>query len=96
MSNTKHRPGSEWLGDLAVWLVDNAETNDAQMTRLRRNLRIAQQDLTPRQRQVVELYYSQGMPLHAIARELGVTTSSVSRTLKRARHTLYRCLRYGL
>ena len=38
MSNTKHRPGSEWLGDLAVWLVDNAETNDVQVSRLRRNL----------------------------------------------------------
>ena len=31
-----------------------------------------------------------------IARELGIQKSSVSRTLTRAKHQLYLCLRYGL
>ena len=35
------------------------------------------------------------MSMEAIAKELGVNKSTVSRTLKRGRQRLYRCLRYG-
>ena len=67
------------------------------MERLRRNLRRArEQELTPRQRQMLELYYDQGMSIPRIAGELGLNRSSVSRTLRRARDRLYRCLRYAL
>lgn len=53
---------SEWLGDMTVWLRDNANTNSELLTRLRQNLRRArQQELTPRQQQVLTLYYDQGM-----------------------------------
>ena len=39
---------SEWLGDMTVWLRDNANTNSELLTRLRQNLRRArQQELTP-------------------------------------------------
>ena len=41
------------------------------------------------------LYYGQGMSMEAIAKQLGVNKSTVSRTLKRGRQRLYRCLRYG-
>lgn len=89
--------GSEWVGDLTVWLRENADTNDDQLSRLRRNLRLArEQELTPRQQQVVTLYFDRGMSMPQIARELGVTPSTVSRTLRRAKAHLYRCLRYGL
>ena len=88
---------SEWIGDLAVWLLDHGETNELQVARLRRNLQLAKrQELTPRQRQVLELYFEQGKNIPAIAQELGVACSTVSRTLKRARWNLYRSLRYGL
>lgn len=30
---------SEWLGDMTVWLRDNANTNSELLTRLRQNLR---------------------------------------------------------
>ena len=39
---------------------------------------------------------STGKIIAEAARELGVCPSTVSRTLQRARHRLYRCLRYGL
>lgn len=88
---------SEWIGDLTVWNRAHAQDNAEQLARLRRNLRRArEQELTPRQRQMVELYYDQGMNIPQIAGELGLNPSTVSRTLRRARNRLYRCLRYAL
>ena len=88
---------SEWLGDMTVWLRDNANTNSELLTRLRQNLRRArQQALTPRQQQVLTLYYDQGMNMTQIAQPLGVNCSTVSTTIRRAKQRLYRCLRYCL
>lgn len=88
---------SEWIGDLTVWNRTHAQDNAEQLARLRRNLRRArEQELTPRQRQMVELYYDRGMNIPQIAGELGLNPSTVSRTLRRARNRLYRCLRYAL
>ena len=88
---------SEWLGDMTVWLRDNANTISELLTRLRQNLRRArQQELTPRQQQVLTLYYDQGMNMTQIAQTLGVNCSTVSRTIRRAKQRLYRCLRYCL
>ena len=88
---------SEWLGDMTVWLRDNANTNSELLTRLRQNLRRArQQEVTPRQQQVLTLYYDQGMNMTQIAQTLGVNCSTVSRTIRRAKQRLYRCLRYCL
>lgn len=88
---------SEWIGDLTVWNRQNAGDNSERLERLRRNLRQARErELTPRQRQLLELYYDQGMTIPQIAEELGLNRSTVSRTLRRARDRLYRCLRYAL
>ena len=88
---------SEWIGDMTVWLRQNAEDNAEQLGRLRRNLRRArQQELTPRQREVLSLYYDDGLNMPQIARQLGIQSSTVSRTLRRAKERLYRCLQYGL
>ena len=88
---------SEWIGDLTVWTRQNAGDNSERLERLRRNLRQARErELTPRQRQMLELYYDQGMTMPQIAEQLGVSRSTVSRTLRRARDRLYRFLRYTL
>ncbi|MDD3346396.1 sigma-70 family RNA polymerase sigma factor [Oscillibacter sp.] len=88
---------SEWLGDMVVWLQENANDNSELLTRLFQNLRRArQQDLTARQRQVLALYYDQGMTMPQIAGQLGVNCSTVSRTIRRAKRRLYRSLRYSL
>ena len=88
---------SEWIGDLTVWNRQNAEDNSERLARLRRGLRQArEQELTPRQRQMLELYFDRGMTIPQIAEELGLNRSTVSRTLRRAKNRLYRCLRYAL
>ena len=84
------------LVDLAVYTQLMADDNRDQMNRLKRNLTHAlRQDITQRQREYMMLYYGRGMSMEAIAQEMGVNKSTVSRTLKRGRQRLYRCLRYG-
>ena len=88
---------SEWAGDMTVWLREQANDNQEQMERLRRNLRRArEQELTPRQQQVLTLRYVQNMNGAEIARMLGLNRSTVSRTIRRAQERLRRCLQYAL
>ena len=97
MANTgfKNR-SSEFEGDFQRWTQEQAGDNHERLERLRRNLRKArEQELTPRQAQMLRLYFDQGQSMVQIAQELGVHPSTVSRTLQRAKKRLYRCLRYG-
>lgn len=82
--------------DLAEYTRLMAGDNSRQMGRLKRNLsRALREDLTERQRMYMTLYYGQNMTMPEIAETCGVNKSTVSRTLKRGRQRLYRCLRYG-
>ena len=84
------------MADLAVYAKLMADDNQEQMGRLKRNLTQAlRQDITQRQREYMILYYGRSMSMAAIAKQCGVNKSTVSRTLKRGRHRLFRCLRYG-
>jgi RNA polymerase sigma factor (sigma-70 family) len=95
MKKISYYTGSNYA-DLAAYTRFMAEDNSAQLSRLKRNLSHAmRQDITERQRQYMMLYYGQNMSMETIAKELGVNKSTVSRTLKRGRQRLYRCLRYG-
>ena len=82
--------------DLAVYTELMAQDNKDQINRLKRNLTHAlRQDITARQREYMMLYYGRNMSMEALAPQCGVNKSTVSRTLKRGRQRLYRCLRYG-
>lgn len=84
------------LADLAVYAGLMSQDNSAQMTKLKHNLaRALREDVTPRQREYLLLYYGKGMNLREIGEAKGVNKSTVSRTMKRGRQRLYRCLRYG-
>ena len=54
-----------------------------------------EEELTPRQRQMIHLYYVEQMLMRDIARYLNVNVSTVSHTIARGRRRLQRCLRYG-
>lgn len=98
MANTPFvNRSSEFAGDFQRWLRESAGDNSERLERLRRNLLSARRaELTPRQEQMLRLYYDEELTVMQIARQLGVSHSTVSRTLARARRRLYRCLRYGL
>ena len=87
----------DWLGDLTMWLQENANSNSELVIRLQQNLtRARQQELTRRQQEVLALYFDQGMTMPQIAQELEVSCSTISRTIRRAKRRLYKCLKYSL
>ena len=63
---------------------------------MRRRLPDAMAELTPRQRQMIQLQYAEKLTVTQIAQRLGVNKSTVSRCLRRARQTLYSRLRFTL
>lgn len=87
---------SEFIGDLVAWKRENAENNDEQMARLKKNLtRAIQNELTPHQQRVLLMHYSEGRTVVEIADTLGVNPSTVSRTLARGRARLRKVLQYS-
>ena len=64
---------------------------EVQLQRLRR---VLENELSPIERRAVEDYYFKGMRIPAMAARYGVNTSTVSRTLHRARKRLHRFLQY--
>lgn len=87
---------SEWIGDMSAWRQANDPDNSEQRERLLRNLRkVMRDELTPRQRQMVEMYYFQKKNIPKIAAELGVNRSTVSRTLSRGKNRIRRYLKYS-
>ncbi|MBS7227065.1 MAG: sigma-70 family RNA polymerase sigma factor [Oscillospiraceae bacterium] len=98
MRNTPYSiRNNEVYGDMAAWLRANAEDNESDVRRLKRNLRLArEEELTPRQRQLMQMRFEQNMSVSEIAEALGLDKSTVSRTITRAKQRLYKCLRYCL
>ena len=97
MVNTPfNRRNNEFEGDMAAYLRSVASDNDETISRLKRNLRLArQEELTPRQAQLLHLYFDEEMTMTEIARALNISKSTVSRTISRAKGRLERCLRYA-
>ena len=86
---------NEFYGDMAAWLFATAPDNEEEVERLREKMHRARQgELTGRQRQVLRMNLEQNKSVTEIAQELGVSKSTVSRTILRAKRRLYRCLRY--
>lgn len=90
-----NRYGEE-LGGMRLFEADQQDaTLDEKRQRLIRALRkMIRQELTPRQKEMVERYYFEKKKIREIAEEFGVNKSTVSRGLKAARARIERCLQY--
>lgn len=96
MADTRYRRGGRYAADMAVYARMMAEDNSNQMRQVRGNLvRALREDVTPRQRELLLLYYEEGLNMREIGERLGLDRSSISRTIKRGEARLRRCLRYG-
>lgn len=81
----------------AYWQqMGQSDENEAEHSRLLQNLaRCLREDVSPRQRTMLALYYGKELTQAQIAARLGVHRSTVCRTLKRGERRMQRCLRYG-
>lgn len=94
--STRREGGIEWLGGIRKYLEENAGDNSETMSRLRRNLlRAIEEELTPRQKELVLMHYFEGLRQAEIARRTGVRRSTVSRILMRAEERLEKVLKYS-
>ena len=84
------------FGEYREYLLRLGADNSRAHSVLLKNLsRAVREELTERQRELVGLYYVDRLSMSEIAQKLGVNVSTVSRTIKRGRTRLHRCLRYG-
>ena len=96
MPSTRYRRGKLYAADMAMYARRMAADNSREVSRLKRNLiRALREDVTQHQRDILLLYYGDGLNMREIGERLGVDKSTVSRTLKRGERRLRRCLRYG-
>ena len=85
------------LASLARWHLENDQDNSQRLGQVRRCLRRARETtLTPRQQQMVALYYDRGLTMQQIADLLDICPSTVSRTLRRAHRRLQNALQFLL
>ena len=85
------------IAGLHQWMQQQAGDNSQRRQRLLHNLsRAMTEELTPRQQEMLHLYYYEKLNMAQIAVRLGVNKSTVSRCLRRARQRLYSRLRFTL
>ena len=85
------------IASLCLWRQEQSGDNQERIRRLLSNLPLAvQQELTPRQREILQMRFTGGMSITGSAKELGLNKSTVSRSLTRSVERLYRSLRYSL
>lgn len=85
---------SEWRG--GHWDDPSGKgTNSAQVERAKKiALQIIQEQLTPRQREILLAYFYGKQSMSAIGKELGINKSTVSRTVARGLKRLNERMRY--
>ena len=82
--------------DLETFVQAMAGDNQTRLAELQACLgKALREDVTPRQQQVLFLYYVQGLNMRQIAEALGVDRSTVSRTLKRGEERIRSRVRYN-
>ncbi|MCR4862725.1 MAG: sigma-70 family RNA polymerase sigma factor [Ruminococcus sp.] len=81
--------------DEGIRLILEGKTNEDSRSRLRNILlKVIKNELTPRQKEIIMLYYFQNKDIVTIGRELGVTPQAVSAAMSRARLRMFRILQY--
>ena len=73
---------------------NEGNSNTATIEAMKKALSEALRDLTPRQLEVVQLYYWEGMTQEEIGRELGVARQVVARHLQKSLDKLRRCKQF--
>ena len=96
MKNTRNRAHDWRASEVERLVLGDENDNKEALERVRKNLhRAIEEELTPRQSELLRAYLYEGKSMSQIAREHGVAASTVARTIARARERLARCLKYS-
>ena len=80
---------------ISYYLSNHGSDNRPELARMRRIMsRAIRRELTDRQRECLTLYYLEGMKMKDIARELGLSNSTVSRHISTSLVKLRRVAEY--
>jgi RNA polymerase sigma-70 factor (ECF subfamily) len=83
--------------DEGIRFILEGGTKDDSKIKLRKILlNVINNELTPRQKEIIVLYYFKNTDTVAISKLLGITPQAVSALMKRARLKMYRILQYYL
>ena len=76
--------------------MDSTESGESEKRMMRRRIlrAVVEGELSPRQREILIAYHIHGKSTCQIAREQGVNSSTVTRTLRRAERNVRRITRY--
>ena len=89
--------GSDYSFDLRHWRTGESDSNSERLARILEHLpRAMEEELTAKQRQIVEMHFYENLTVTQIAKRLHVHPSTVSRSLQRSAEKLHHILRYTL
>ena len=81
--------------DKGIRKILGCDDEDEPARKLRRiMLKVINNELTPRQKEIIMLYYFKDMDTVAIGETLGITPQAVSQLMSRARIKMFRVLQY--
>ncbi len=79
-----------------IWLCEEKREEEVRPPAQARLLRLAiEQELTPRQRECVELYFFRRLTMEETGRQLGIGKATVCRHLQKSKQRLGRALGYA-
>ena len=84
----------DFTGMKAIGYEDYQGPRLTRQQQLQRMRRVIDNELTEKQRRAVLGYYVERKNMPALAREFGVSKSTICRTIQRAEKRLKRCLKY--
>lgn len=77
-------------------ILEGGDREDAALRLIKMLLKVINNELTPRQKQIIMLYYFKKKDIVRIAKELEISPQAVSAAMSRARLRMYRILQYYL
>jgi RNA polymerase sigma-70 factor (ECF subfamily) len=81
--------------DMGIKRILSRGDNDSESSRLRSILlKVIKNELTPRQKEIIMLYYFKGADIADISERLGISQQAVYASMSRAKKTMYGILKY--
>lgn len=75
-------------------IIDDTDESESRQKLRKILLKVIKNELTPRQKEIIMLYYFKGIDSVQIGKQLGITPQAVSAAMSRAKMRIFRILQY--